>query len=101
MLVNVAHKMKVMAVESFRPLPPIVAYDDITEAVALTNDSQYGLSTVVFAHITEEATRIENQLSVVGVSIENCALTAFVHETEKQSFKNSGLGASSMGENAI
>ena len=100
-LVNVDHQMLVMTEESFGPLLPVMAYDDITEAVALANDSEYGLSAAVFAHTTEEASRIANQLAVGAVSINDCALTAFVHEAEKQSFKNSGLGASRMGKNAI
>jgi betaine-aldehyde dehydrogenase len=40
---NVDHSMRLMNEETFGPVIPIMTYDDFDEAIALTNDCQYGL----------------------------------------------------------
>lgn len=100
-LVNVDHQMLVMTEESFGPLLPVMPFDSLEEAVSLANDSEYGLSAAVFAETSKEATDIARRLSVGAVSINDCSLTAFIHEAEKQAFNASGLGESRMGENSI
>jgi betaine-aldehyde dehydrogenase len=42
-LVNVDHEMTVMREETFGPVLPLMAYDDFEQAIALANDSEYGL----------------------------------------------------------
>ncbi len=45
-LVNVNHEMTCMRVETFGPTIPIMAYRDFDEAIALVNDSDFGLGAV-------------------------------------------------------
>lgn len=96
-LVDVDHTMKVMTEETFGPVMPVVAYDTIDEAVALANDGVFGLSGAVLAGTIEEAELIGRRLDVGAVSLNDGALTAMVHEAEKNSFKLSGMGGSRMG----
>ncbi|MEU7898520.1 aldehyde dehydrogenase family protein [Nonomuraea sp. NPDC049152] len=100
-LSGVDHSMRVMTEETFGPVLPVMPFDGVEEAVALANDSDYGLSAAVFAATEEEARQVASRLRVGAVSVNDAALTAFVHEGEKHSFNLSGLGGSRMGPAAI
>jgi succinate-semialdehyde dehydrogenase / glutarate-semialdehyde dehydrogenase len=96
-LVDVDHKMKVMTEETFGPIMPVMAFDSVEEAIALANDTIYGLSAGVIAGTIEEAEAIGRRLDAGGVSLNDAALTSQFYEAEKHSFKESGLGGSRMG----
>jgi len=96
-LVDVTHDMQVMTEETFGPVIPVMAYDTLEEAIALANDSIYGLSAAVMAGSLAEAEAIALRLDAGAVSLNDCSLTAVMHEAEKNSFKLSGLGGSRMG----
>jgi succinate-semialdehyde dehydrogenase / glutarate-semialdehyde dehydrogenase len=96
-IVDVDHSMKVMSEETFGPIMPIMAFDSVDEAVALANDTIYGLSAGVIAGTLEEAEAIGRRLDAGGVSLNDAALTSQFYEAEKHSFKESGLGGSRMG----
>lgn len=89
--------MKIMQEETFGPLLPVLPFNDVDEAVALANDSLYGLSACVFAGSNAEAIAVGKRIDAGGISINDAALTALVYEAEKNSFKLSGMGASRMG----
>ncbi|MFC7589038.1 aldehyde dehydrogenase family protein [Nonomuraea antimicrobica] len=95
------HTMLVMTEETFGPVLPVMAVDGPDEAVALANDSAYGLSAAVFAATEERALAVAARLRVGAVSVNDAALTALVHEGEKNSFRLSGLGGSRMGTASI
>jgi betaine-aldehyde dehydrogenase len=42
-MININHGMRVMQEETFGPVIPLMAYTNFDEAIALANDSQYGL----------------------------------------------------------
>ncbi|MCS6946435.1 MAG: aldehyde dehydrogenase family protein [Steroidobacteraceae bacterium] len=96
-LVGVDHTMTVMTEETFGPVMPVMPYDDIEQAIALANDGIYGLSAAVVAGSLAEAETIALRLDAGGVSLNDGALTAIMHEAEKHSFKLSGMGGSRMG----
>lgn len=100
-LTFVNHKMKVMTEETFGPIMPIMSFANIDEAIDLANDSIYGLSGAVFAGEEEEAIALARHLDVGAISINDAALTALIHEGEKNAFKFSGMGGSRMGAAAI
>ncbi|MDI2132438.1 aldehyde dehydrogenase family protein [Yinghuangia seranimata] len=100
-LTGVDHTMTVMREETFGPLMPVMRFGSADEAVALANDSVYGLSGAVFAADQDTAKALARRLDVGAVSINDAALTALVHEGEKNSFRYSGLGGSRMGEAAL
>ncbi len=100
-LVNVTHSMKIMQEETFGPIMPIMPFSTKEEAIALANGTTYGLSAAVFAGTIEEAMEIGKEIDGGAISINDCALTAIMHEGEKNSFKMSGIGGTRMGPSAI
>jgi betaine-aldehyde dehydrogenase len=49
-ITNVDHSMKIMREETFGPTIPIMAYETFDQAIALANDTQYGLGACLFSH---------------------------------------------------
>jgi len=97
LIVDVTHEMTIMREETFGPVIPVVCCDSEDEAVALANDSKFGLSGAVFSQDIDEAKRIGGQLSVGAVSVNDASLTGIVNDVEKNSFQLSGMGGSRMG----
>lgn len=100
-LVDVDHSMRVMTEETFGPVLPIMPFDTDAEAIALANDTEFGLSGAVFAGTAEEALGVARRIDAGGISINDAALTALVYDGEKNSFNFSGLGGSRMGPVAM
>ncbi len=100
-LTQVNHSMKVMTEETFGPIVPIMQFANHEEAIKLANDTIYGLSGAVFAGSEQEAIALARHLDAGAISINDAALTAIMHEGEKNSFKFSGLGGSRMGVASI
>jgi acyl-CoA reductase-like NAD-dependent aldehyde dehydrogenase len=99
-LVDVTHKMKVMTEETFGPVIPIMAFDTVDEAVALANDTIYGLSASVYG-AADEAMQVARRLNGGAVSINDGSLTAMVQDTAHESFGLSGMGASRFGPEGV
>jgi acyl-CoA reductase-like NAD-dependent aldehyde dehydrogenase len=100
-LTQVNHSMHVMTEETFGPLLPVMSVATIEDAIALANDTMFGLSAAVFAGSESEAIAVADRLDAGAISINDAALTAILHEGEKNSFKFSGLGGSRMGTAAL
>ncbi|MEO0981062.1 MAG: aldehyde dehydrogenase family protein [Pseudomonadota bacterium] len=96
-LADVTHDMAVMREETFGPILPVMAFDTPEDAVALANDTEFGLSAAVFAETLDEAQAVGERIEAGAVSLNDAALTALFHEAEKHAFKCSGLGGSRMG----
>lgn len=100
-LTGVDHTMDVATRETFGPIMPIMPFGDVDQAVSLANDSEYGLSGAVFAGTESEALAIARRLHAGAISVNDAALTAMVHDAEKNAFKHSGLGPTRMGPAAM
>jgi len=100
-LTNVSHDMECMREETFGPLMPVMPFDTIDEAVALANDSNCGLSGAVIAGSRDEAEAIGARISAGGISIQDAGMTSFVHDAEKDSTGESGVGRSRMGASGL
>jgi len=61
-LVNVDHSMEIMTEESFGPVVGIMKVKDDDEALALMNDSQYGLTASIWTNDEEKAITIGNRV---------------------------------------
>jgi len=70
-LVNVTHEMDVMKEESFGPIIGIMKVKDDNEALALMNDSQYGLTAAVFCSDEERTAKFQSRLNA-GTVYWNC-----------------------------
>jgi acyl-CoA reductase-like NAD-dependent aldehyde dehydrogenase len=55
--------------ETFGPVVPIVAFDDVDQAVAMANDSPYGLQASLFTKDVNTALRVAYRLEAGGVII--------------------------------
>ena len=97
LLTNVTHDMLIMQEETFGPVIPVVVYGDVEEAVALANDSTFGLSAAVFSADADAAKAVAERLQVGAISINDASLTGIVNDVEKNSFRFSGMGGSRMG----
>lgn len=98
---DVAPDMLIMREETFGPVIAVAPFDSIDAAVALANESDYGLSAAVFAGSRTEAETIAAKLEVGGVSINDASLTAAANDVEKNSFRFSGMGGSRMGPSGM
>jgi lactaldehyde dehydrogenase/glycolaldehyde dehydrogenase len=54
--------MRVVCEETFGPVLPVVAFDDLDEVLALANDTEYGLTSSVFTRNLDTAMRVSNEL---------------------------------------
>ncbi|MGH8148426.1 MAG: aldehyde dehydrogenase family protein [Steroidobacteraceae bacterium] len=97
-LVSVSHDMKIMRDETFGPVMPVMRYRTEEEAVALANDTYYGLSAAVIAGSDSEARRIADRIDAGVVSVQDTFLTfAGFGVAEWESFKFSGMGGRGAG----
>jgi len=95
---GVDHSMKLMCDETFGPVLPVMRVDSAEQAVALANDSRYGLSGAVFAGDDAEAVAVARQVNAGAMSVNDAALTGTIlQDAEKNSFACSGLGGSRTG----
>lgn len=99
-LVDVTPTMKIMTEETFGPILAVMAFESDEAALTLANGTEFGLSGAVFGE-RKHAADIARQMQCGAVSVNDAALTAVVHDGEKQAFKLSGLGPTRMGDASI
>ncbi|MFG3099188.1 aldehyde dehydrogenase family protein [Streptomyces sp. NPDC048182] len=76
--------------ETFGPVQTVQVFDTEAEAVALANDTEYGLSACVWSRDADRPVRVARQLDAGLVSVNSWAnLTV---EFEEGGFKSSGVG---------
>ena len=95
---GVNHGMTLMTEETFGPVTPVMAFRTVDEAVALANDTVFGLSGAVFAGTLEEARAVAQRINAGGMSLNDAGLTRETYEAEKNSFGYSGIGGSRHGD---
>jgi succinate-semialdehyde dehydrogenase/glutarate-semialdehyde dehydrogenase len=100
-LSKVNHRMKVMTEETFGPLMPVMSYKTEEEAIAMANDTTYGLSAAVFGPSEASAIAVAGRINAGGITVNDAGLTAFLSETEKMGFGYSGMGPSRVGRSGM
>ena len=76
--------------EIFGPVQTVQVFDDEDQAVALANDSEYGLSACIWSRDVDRPMRVARRLEAGLISINSWANLAV--EFEEGGFKSSGLG---------
>ncbi|MEZ5570948.1 MAG: aldehyde dehydrogenase family protein [Halioglobus sp.] len=71
-LVDVNHSMRIMREESFGPVVGIMKVRNDDEAIALMNDSDFGLTASLWTNSAERAQRIAQQLETGTVYMNRC-----------------------------
>jgi aldehyde dehydrogenase (NAD+) len=89
-LTNVSNDMRVAREEIFGPVQTVLVFDDVDEAVAMANDSVYGLAAGVFTRDIALAHRLARQLEAGQVQINRYPLGGV--ETPFGGYKQSGIG---------
>nr|WP_211360292.1 aldehyde dehydrogenase [Actinocorallia herbida] len=89
-LADVANTMRVAREEIFGPVVCLIPYDTEDEAVAMANDSPYGLSGAVWSADPHRALRTARRLHTGGVAL-NGVYPPYPH-VPFGGFKESGLG---------
>jgi len=89
-LTNVDPGMRLFQEEIFGPVVSILPFDDEDEAVALANDTTYGLAATVYTENVRRAHRVVKRLKAGSVQI-NCQFV-FDHDVPFGGFKQSGWG---------
>ena len=84
------HSLRIAQDEVFGPVLVMQGFDTEDEAVALANDSEYGLSASVWSSGVDRPLRIARQLDAGTVWINNWAVV--YDETEEGGYKQSGIG---------
>lgn len=84
------HEMKVMSEETFGPLVGVAPFDTLEEAVALANDTPYGLASYVYARDLQEIYQLSAELDYGNVAINN--VDAGIMNAPYGGRKQSGIG---------
>lgn len=89
-LTNVNRDMRLYQQEIFGPVVTILPFDDEDEAVAMANDTTYGLAATAYTENVSRAHRMAKRLQAGTVTI-NCQLV-FDHAVPFGGYKQSGWG---------
>ncbi|MGQ3413683.1 aldehyde dehydrogenase family protein [Natrinema sp. LN54] len=90
-LSDVTNDMAAACNEHFGPIAPVIPFSDVDEAVALANDTEFGLSGAVHAGDLEVAKDIADRMETGNVHINDQPINDEAH------VPFSGIGASGMG----
>lgn len=84
------HSMKIMTEETFGPVVGIMPFKTNDEAIALANDSEYGLAAYVFSEQLGTGLRMAEALEAGSVWINN--ISRSYHDVPFGGVKQSGIG---------
>ena len=83
-------QLPIVREETFGPVQTLTVFDSEAEAIALANDSEYGLSACVWSRDVDRPIRVARKLQAGLISINSWANLAI--EFEEGGFKASGAG---------
>ncbi|MGB1146801.1 MAG: aldehyde dehydrogenase family protein [Alphaproteobacteria bacterium] len=90
--INADPSLSVVHEEQFGPILPIVPFDTEEEALAMANDSEFGLSSSVWSADNERAVSVARQIEAGFTNINSHGPTAMDGLSPFGGVKNSGLG---------
>ncbi len=91
-LADVTHDMDVMREETFGPVLPIMAVRDEDEALALANDTSYGLNANVWTRDKRKGLGLARRLASGSAVVNDCMVTYGVTESPFGGRRDSGIG---------
>ncbi|MCB9727305.1 MAG: aldehyde dehydrogenase family protein [Deltaproteobacteria bacterium] len=91
-VVDVDHSMALMREETFGPVLPVMAVSSAQEAVALANDSTYGLNASVWSRDRALARRVARAVHSGSVCINDVVISYGLPELPFGGDKDSGIG---------
>lgn len=91
-LLDVDHTMACMTEETFGPTIPIMRVGDLDEAIALANDSPYGLQASIFTRDMAKAAAAAQRLHAGSVTVNDAQVNYTVFDAPMGGWKSSGIG---------
>jgi acyl-CoA reductase-like NAD-dependent aldehyde dehydrogenase len=92
-LTGVDHAMLCMRDETFGPTLPVMAVADAEQAIALANDSGYGLSASVWSRDLARAEAIARRIECGAVNVNDVTSNLFAASIPHSGWKSSGIGS--------
>ncbi len=90
LLVDCRQDMEIVREEIFGPVLPVISYDTLDEALAMANDHQYGLSSVLYTENYRTAMRVANEIEAGELYVNRTP--ADPYQGFHAGWKRSGLG---------
>ena len=90
LLVNCRDDMEIIREEIFGPVLPVVPYETLDDALAMANDHQYGLSSVIYTENYRTAMRVANEIEAGELYVNRTP--ADPYQGFHAGWKRSGLG---------
>lgn len=84
------HEMQIMTEETFGPIVGVAPFDTLDEAIAMANDTTYGLASYVFAKNADEIRYLSRALDYGNVAVNN--VDAGIINAPYGGRKQSGVG---------
>lgn len=100
-LTDVDHSMACMRDETFGPTLPIMRVGSTDEAIALANDSAYGLSASVWTADRAKGERIAQRINAGAVNVNNVFINLFQLGMPQGGWQDSGIGGRLGGPSGI
>jgi acyl-CoA reductase-like NAD-dependent aldehyde dehydrogenase len=92
-LVDVDHTMAVMTEETFGPVLPIMKARDADEAIALANDSQYGLQASIWTGNSGRGARLARRVQSGTCCVNDAMINYSAFAAPMGGWKSSGVGS--------
>ena len=86
------HEAELVHVEQFGPVVPVVAYDDLDQAISMANDSEFALCSSVWSSDVEHAVDVARRLEAGGTFINSHNVSSLSFQMPFGGQKQSGLG---------
>jgi len=91
-LAEVTQEMRIMREETFGPVLPVMAFDSDDEALALANDSDFGLAASVFTRNWGRGERLARRIQAGTVMVNDVVACFGITEAPHGGVKFSGVG---------
>ena len=91
-LADVTHEMRIMREETFGPVLPVMAFDNDAKAVALANDSVYGLAASIWTRDSARGEKLARQIQAGTVMVNDVVSCFGISEAPHGGVKSSGVG---------
>jgi succinate-semialdehyde dehydrogenase/glutarate-semialdehyde dehydrogenase len=91
-ITGASNSMRAMREETFGPTLPIATFSTEEEAVALANDSEFGLTASVWTRDIKKGERVARRIEAGSVCVNEVLYTHGIGQTPWGGFKNSGRG---------
>ena len=84
--------MKIVSEETFGPVAPVIGFSSADEAIALANDTEYGLAAYVWTRDITRAFKVAESLEYGIVGVNDGVPSAMAPQAPFGGMKNSGVG---------